>query len=268
MSASAALPQPPSREVFASLGRLRLARFDALSLRWAALRSADSALAVIRRGALRGFTHPSWGQYRKEIKLHLAAMNDDHCFGVPVYAWAELQEPQITKGLVHFLADGSFAERAARSLALLKAVNRTTEPGAKVLTLNVCEVSRMRVYAEGPASRRQRIDIVVIVQSNDGKRFGAIIEAKVGHHVTDGQLATYQLAASKPPYLLAPENTSFVVIAPSRSTGTVRQLRRNPAWRFLAWRSFIPSLCKELAKLNCDNEDFRRFRRTVWQRAA
>lgn len=250
------------------MAALQSAPYDPLSLRWAALRSADSALRTIRQGALSDISCPSWEESRSYLTDHLSAIGPGHCFGVEPHNWAELQEPQITKGLVYFLTSGSLLENTARSLALLRAVHRADCGETKLSELGLSDVNRVRVFAEGKAGERQRIDIVVIVQTTTSARYGAVIEAKIGHHVTDRQLATYLLAAGKIPYSLTLEHTSFVVVAPSLTSVTVRQLRRNPAWQFMPWRVFIRSLSTEVAELNCDNDDFRRFRRTVWKCAA
>ena len=50
------------------------------------------------------------------------------------------------------------------------------------------EMSEAMVSAEAPASGNKRIDLLIEWQDSSGQHYAAAIEAKLGHHITSGQL--------------------------------------------------------------------------------
>lgn len=238
--------------------------FNAAALQWHGLRTAHAALKAVRAQQLTGLGADEWNASRHALSSFFGA-SDGHCFAIEPHSWIDLLEPQITRGLAHFLNDGGSRIRSRRILALLQAVQPTSAPP---LGIAFDEIVDARAIAEAHCGHGRRIDVIAWVELSDGRRIGTVIEAKVGHHVTEGQLATYETAAAKPPYSLDAQATRFVVVAPSLTYATVKQLRRDPRWEFIAWRVLLTRLGSALARCECDHDDFVRFRRTVWSCAA
>lgn len=238
--------------------------FDVVALKWHGLRTAHAALKAVRAQQLMGLGANDWAAGRRALNA-FAGPSPGHCFAVEPHLWIDLHEPQITKGLAHFLNAGTSQIRTRRILALLQAVQPTSAPA---LDIDLDDVVNARAIYEAQCGQGRRIDVIAWVQLSDGRRIGTVIEAKVGHYVTSGQLSSYEAAAAKPPYNLDPRAVRFVIVAPSLTNATQKQLWRNPRWQFIAWRVLLNRLGSALAKSECDNDDFLRFRRTVWNCAA
>lgn len=202
------------------------------------------------------------------LDAHLGPQAARRCFDAEPHTWVDLLEPQITKGLARLLSAGGSKLRAARTLALLKTLSPRGPAPSAVHDISLEQISRACVIAEALCANGRRIDVIAWIQTFNGKRFGAVIEAKVGHHLTKGQLKCYEKAAKEKPYRLNPANTSFVIVGPSLTKKTAEQLRPPSCWSFLPWRLFLVRLTSELKIAECDNHDFMRFCRTVWSRAA
>ncbi|MCA1649326.1 MAG: PD-(D/E)XK nuclease family protein [Acidobacteria bacterium] len=198
---------------------------------------------------------------------HLGGRDAAICFDQLPHAWAELLEPQITKAFAHFLSAGGNAQRAARILAFLKAtVGPALLPALQ--QMSVKDIRSAASQAEATSGDRRRIDLIAWLERRDGQRLGAVIEAKVGHHITEGQLRSYEGPARQDPYRLEPKHTAFLVVAPALTRPLARQLRGHPNWLFLPWRVLIMRLDSEMTAAGCDDDDFVRFRRTLWNHAA
>lgn len=253
-----------SSNAWRALKSLRPSPFNAPALEWHGLRTAHAALQAVRAQQLAGLGTDDWNASRHALSSFLGP-SDGHCFAVEPHSWIDLLEPQITKGLAHFLNTGGHRIRIRRVLALLQAVQPTS---ADPLDIAFDEIVDARAIAEAQCGRGRRIDVIAWVELSDGRRIGTVIEAKIGHHVTEGQLSSYEAAAAKPPYSLDMQATRFAVLAPSLTHATVKQLRRDPRWEFIAWRALLKRLGSALARSECDHDDFVRFRRTVWSCAA
>lgn len=238
-------------------------QFDAPALEWQGVRVAHSALQAVRAQHLSGLYVHDWAAGEAALDAFIGSSNG-HCFSAEPHAWLDLLEPQITKGLAHFLNAGGHGVRSRRILALLQAVRAT--PSAQV-DIAPEDVVGACAIAEAQCGAKRRIDLVAWVHLTDGRRFGTVIEAKVGHEITRGQLACYETAADKK-YLLKPEGTTFIVVAPALTEKIVKQLQRRPAWTFMSWRALLTRLGGVLAAGECDLDDFVRFRHTVWSAAA
>lgn len=173
-----------------------------------------------------------------------------HCFGVIPYRWARFHEPQITRGLEHFVEACPTSIRAARALAILKSVEAASP------SIESSAIEHAEAQAEGG-----RMDLTIVAKLRDGTSIGTVVEAKFGHHLTTGQLPTYKLRSAK----LADQLTR-VVIAPHLSRALKTGLRRNRTWGFFTWSDFLQRLERHLPE-TADDLDFRRFRRTIWLQA-
>lgn len=266
---SAVAPAP-----WRALDSLELPPFDAAPLRWHGIRTAHAALKAVRAGDLSGLSAGDWPTPQQALHAFLGAA-DGHCFSVEPHAWVDLHEPQITKGLAHFLNAGSHSVRTRRILALLQAVQPSN---SLPVDFTPEDVVGARAISEAHCGAMRRfIDVIAWVQLRDGRRIGTVIEAKLGHEITDGQLSSYEAAAAKPPYSLDANAARFVIVAPSLTDSILGELRQHPhrmwptqtqGWKFIAWRVLLTRLGSALAKSECDDDDFVRFRRTVWRCAA
>ena len=234
--------------------------YDALP--WLSERLAHVALRATRRGDLNGIPLAPWTTSRGAITALLGASGNQQCFEQTPHPWAELLEPQITRGLASFLSAGNFYQRAARTLSFIEAV-AGPRLRATIESIRLGDVASVAAIPEAASGDGRRIDLITWLQFRDGRRLGAVVEAKVGHHVTEGQLASYE-AAARDQYQLRPELTAFVVVAPALTRALAKQMRRHGNWSLLPWRVLLLRLSATLADHQCDEDDFIRFRRTLW----
>ena len=108
-----------------------------------------------------------------------------------------------------------------------------------------------------------------------GRKRGAVIEAKFEARVNPGTLPAYRTCLrriEKDYRREVPSNQQerplLFLVSPLRDAGITRALRRNWSqdWRWMSWRSLLLAYDRSL---NPDHDDdaFRQFRRTLWDRA-
>ena len=218
------------------------------------------------------FEHlPSWD-------CTLPALN--HVFGIDLHhhflhaaplEWlqeARLTEPQITRGFAHCLNAGGRATRTGRIRALLRALG--SDPGDADSGLR-----EARVRPEAPANRK-RIDLLIEWSDASRRKRGAVIEAKFEAPVTPGTLPGYRrhlLERIESDYRReVPANEQerplLFLVSPLREAGITRALgrQRSRDWRWMSWRSLLLAYDQVLDP-DHDDDAFRRFRRTLWDRA-
>lgn len=196
------------------------------------------------------------------MEAHYGLDQPGHCLGYEPYEWADLLEPQVTKGLAYFLMSGSHAMRIANIRALLVALT----PSGKREPPPLSQLRSGQAIAEADAGAGRRIDLIAWVTARDGVRHGAVVEAKLGHHLTTNQLNVYKAAATQTPFRLDGD-IRFAVVAPQFTRATAKELRENPSWSFLSWDRLIVRLEGALASGGLADAEYARFRRTVWRRA-
>ena len=144
--------------------------------------------AAIRNDVLSFPAPPDWSPESSDIMRHVfGVVREHHLFCAEPISWTKFTEPQFTKGFAHFLCVPEQAMRIGRIRALLKALEVETEMEidlGKKMT-NVC------VTAEKAITDGNRIDLL-IVWEHSSNRFAVVIEAKLGHHITRGQLPAYR----------------------------------------------------------------------------
>ena len=199
-------------------------------------KSSGVVLAVIRRNALPLVEAPDWPQGVSAIEWIFGLERRPHLFRAEPIAWAKFTEPQFTKGLAHFLNAAEPAARIGRVRALLT--------------------------AEAPTSRNKRIDLLIEWKDSKGRRWAAAVEAKLGHHVTSGQLPAYRSHLRR----IAKERRLLVVVSPRRTHDTDGALQRNRDWRWIAWRGLLIAHERALP-VGCDDDAYLQFRRTLWDQA-
>lgn len=212
---------------------------------------SDAVAVVIRRNALRFAVAPDWSSGVEALESVFALKRLPHLFRAePSVSWAKFTEPQLTKGFARFLDDPEPITRIERVRALLKAL------GAAELGDDMTQVT---VTAEAPASGNRRIDLLIEWRDSSDRRYAAAIEAKLGHHVTSGQLPAYRDRLRK----IAKRRRLLVVVAPGLTGRTERSLRRNRDWRWTAWRDLLIAYERALPA-DFDDAEYLRFRRTLW----
>ena len=214
--------------------------------------------AVIRNDALSFPAPPDWSSGPSAIIRRVFGVDrEHHLFCAEPIAWTHFTEPQLTKGFAHFLYVPEQAVRIERTRALLKALGVET---AKMVDLGK-EMTKIEVTAEEPVSGKKRIDLL-IVWGHSSNRFAVVIEAKLGHHITAGQLPAYRDHLEKE-MGIKEEHRCLFVVSPRDAEKDRKILQRNPEWRWKGWRDLLiaheRALCDEY-----DDPAYSRFRKTLW----
>ncbi|USU13886.1 hypothetical protein NF701_08730 [Sphingomonadaceae bacterium OTU29THOMA1] len=190
------------------------------------------------------------------ISDHFGLPSGHHCFNVQPWGWLRLSETLATKGLQHFL---NFSDERIRSF--LQALVPTIDwPAA---------LERLSIKAETRAGRG-RIDLLISGQSQ-GRTWGVVIEAKFEHSLKRNPLGDYRRHGTKLKMALATDGSgeptgALIVVGKRLCRQTRKKISRNGQWRFVHWHEVLRRFDATLDEPTID-EDFRRFRRTLWERA-
>jgi len=214
-----------------------------------AARDALGASAAIERGV------GDRNAQVRAISRHFGLSNEQHSLHVEPLGWLRLGETMATKGLQHFL---SSSDKCAR--IFLKALAPEVDWPS--------DLARISVEAETRAGRG-RIDLLIHGRSQ-GTTWGAVIEAKFEHSIKGNPLPDYMRQGTKMGMRfvtsIPAERTGALVILGKRACRqTSRRLTRNEHWRFVHWREVLRRFDAALS-VETPDEDFRRFRRTLWER--
>lgn len=190
------------------------------------------------------------------ISDHFGLTGEHHSLHVEPLGWLRLGETQATKGLQHFLARGD-----ARIRLFLQAVAPTIAWPSDLEALSVA--------AETP-SGRGRIDLLIHGHAQD-RIWGAVIEAKFEHCLKGNPLNEYMRYGARLRMALVPDGTgartgALVVLGKKLSRQSRKKMSRNAHWQFVHWREVLRRFDASLTEPTVD-EDFRRFRRTLWERS-
>lgn len=173
------------------------------------------------------------------------------CFGPSRSTGCKFTEPQFTKGFAYFLGVPEREKRIWRTRALLRTL------GAAELGKNMSEVE---VTAEALTSGNKRIDLLIEWKDSSETCYAAAIEAKLGHHVTSGQLPAYRGHLQNVPQ----ERRLLIVISPRyEDVRGALQRQRSREWRWMAWRDLLIAHERALSG-EYDDDTYRQFRRTLW----
>ena len=239
-------------------GREALRRFSGV-LSGALARAVQGRLMRVRQ-------LPAWRQARQAMEDVFGFHHAHHFFHAAPLGWVirvRLREPQVTKAIAYFLHSEDPVTRGGRIRALLAALGSRAED----------VVGKAQARAEASVAGKRSIDL--LVEWQDGRRFdrAAVIEAKFGHDVTKGQLKTYRrhLLRVERQYRRAehvggPEPELLFLVSPSFRKSDARALAKNKYWRWKSWRSLLLAYDRFLDPQH-DDEVFRQFRRTLWDRA-
>ena len=130
------------------------------------------------------------------------------------------------------------------------------------------DLTRFKVEAETRAGRG-RIDLFIVGYSQ-GAKWGAVIEAKFEHSIRGNPLPDYMRHGTKIGMCLSNNNSAertgaLIVLGKRACRQTRKRLARNEHWRFVHWREVLRRFDASLVEKTSD-EDFRQFRRTLWER--
>lgn len=252
----------------ANIVRLRpWARFEESELAYLAEfgeRTRSALVAALRGPLTTYFPPPNGGEDSTAIKQFYGADSDYHCLSVPGHSWLRALERQATEGFAHFLNDRASGHSKERSLAFLHALE---PPRCGWPTT----VDQIKVYAEHRNTRgserggASRVDLMIVAEA-EGRRSGAVIEAKFGHDLSANPLEAYVSGAKQ--LGLTSENCAFLVLAIEKDRSICARLAeaRNRNWSFLSWRRFLLALERNTSP-EIDDGDYRRFRRTIFARS-
>jgi len=208
------------------------------------------------RSGLDAVETASWEANSCNLRSFFRLDDERQCFTEGRTEWTNFLEPQITRGLVHFLNTGPTRLRKARCVAFARAVSACCKPEHRRSFPN--HPRQVRVVAE-----EKRVDI--LVELNDANdRFGVAIEAKFNHRLTKGQLKNAVEHTRERDWDL--DRSCFLVVGPHLDRLDCDIMKRNKAWSSVTWWALLRHLESELA-VEVDCADFRRFRSTIWSQS-
>ena len=209
---------------------------------------------------------PDWRQARQAMEGVFGFHHAHHFFHAAPIGWmsrVRLTEPQVTRAIAYFLESEDPVTRGGRIRAVLTALGSRMEgvPG------------KARARAEAPVTGKRSIDLLLEWQDGLGLDRAAVIEAKFGHKVKKGQLPAYrghllriESQYRRTEHVGEPEPELLFVVSPDYRKSDARALAMNKFWRWKSWRSLLLAYDRCLDPQH-DDEAFRQFRRTLWDRA-
>jgi hypothetical protein len=250
-AAGPTLPPYPASLLAIACGGDHIAALESWGYRIGlAARDALAASGAIERGVGDRASHV------EAISDHFGLAGEHHSLHVEPLRWLRLGETQATKGLQHFLAHDD-----DRIRLFLQALAPTIAWPS--------DLEGLSVGAEIP-SGRGRIDLFIHGKAQ-GRTWGAVVEAKFEHGLKGNPLSEYMRHGAKLKMALAPDAAggrtgALVVLGKKLSRPSRKKMSRNPHWRFVHWREILRRFDASLNEPTVD-EEFRRFRRTLWERS-
>lgn len=223
------------------------------------LRLNGNPAAAVRTG-LPAIPPPVWQQGADALSNLFGLDRPNHCFAAAPHPWARFHEPQITGGFAHFINTRAPRQRLARAVAFVKAA-------AACAGKDVAAIDAFGPIAAYCVAEENRTDILIELRRGED-RLGAVLEAKFGHRLTQGQLPK-ALKHARDIRALSMDQSVLLVVAPDVTVLDGRVLRQNHryGWRATSWWALLDQLERFTAPAD-DCCDYRRFRRTVWHRAS
>ena len=217
------------------------------------------------RGKLLYFEGPSdWTRSRGAMASVFGFDLPHHLFRANPVTWVMMTEPQATKAFAQFLGAGDRTLRSKRIQAFLRALGHSGGEGSE-------DLRAPRATPEASTKSQQRIDLLLEWQDADDLHRGAAIEAKFGHHILSKTLPRYRehLLQIEESYRDKPgrreERPLLFVVSSRLRQHDEKALRKNRDWRWTSWRSLLLAFDRALDEQH-DDDDFRQFRRTLWDR--
>jgi hypothetical protein len=190
-----------------------------------------------------------------------------HFFHYDAVEWGfNFTEPQITKGLTHFLNQS----KLACWHFMLALTNHGNIEGNKFSVDDDNKNSFLEtvtVDAEVQAGKQKRIDILIKWQSAKKECCLAVLECKFGHHITYGQLPNYRKYAKNQ----ASDNHWLFIITQEVDKKSQRFIKNhhNNTWHQVRWGKLLRRWERSLTQDHfIEIHDFSRFRRTLWNKTS
>lgn len=180
------MTEPPDWHVLVGLAPQLRAEFDPECLVEYETRKWSPVLRLLRSDP--SLIQPRTADLKQEVLEGVfGAFEPHHAFNAFTPDWGiKLTEPQATGGLSYLLNRGRPELRAARIRAFLEALEVPDLPDNRAL-------ERAKAFAE-----QDRIDLEIQFPTTDDPMGNSwrivMIEAKFGHHITEGQLSDYYKA--------------------------------------------------------------------------
>jgi hypothetical protein len=234
---------------------------DEGALRLVGMRAVRSLAELLSGNALEAFPMPDWNVDRSSLDAFFGCGTVDHSLSTLSHGWLQPIERQVTEGLAHFLNEGSRSQRHRRALAFLRALD---PPRGRPWPEQIRKVSVIaEQLANGDKSGDARIDLIVVAEDAEGRTVGAVLEVKFEHKLGRNPLTAYETQART--VGLTTRNASFLVVGVRKDRGVRDVLGRNATWRFQSWRRVLLGLDHQMPA-DVDDDDFRRFRSTLFRR--
>lgn len=234
---------------------------DEDALRSVGIRAARSLAGLLDKEVLAAFPAPMWSVEQASLNAFFGCGTVDHSLSTLPHGWLQPLERQVTEGLAHFLNEGSGFQRRQRALAFLRALD---PPVGREWPDQLRHVSVIAEQAaSGDGSGDGRIDLLIAAEDADGRRVGAIVEAKFEYKLGRNPLSVYEVQARS--VGLTQRNASFLVVGVRKDRSVREMLQRGSIWRFQSWRRLLLGLDREMS-VDIDDDDFRRFRSTLFRR--
>lgn len=224
--------------------------------RWSQRLGAGARHAAATLAGKLDVLRASTGDMDVDIRRFMTGGHTPSALDVPPTAWLRVTETQITRPLASFINEGA----PQRALAFLRALPCT---GVELPVSFDSGNASAEVPADGG-----RVDLLVTGRSG-GRTYGAAVEVKIDHSLHN-PLGSYARVAEKEGLAIPGRSKlratgALVVLGRHPSEAIRKRLSRNRGWRFVHWSGFLRRFERELAHAT-DDDDFRAFRRMVWDR--
>lgn len=215
---------------------------------------------ALRKNAFDRIEIAAWSSDATALRSHFR-IRDSHCFNVAPHRWFALSETQVTRGFEHFLTADTPTQRLSRVRSSLRSClpGRDDLLGPEVLLSCPAAVAEARAKVRRTSGNSigadKRIDLIVSLRCGN-QLVGAVIEAKLDHFLKN-PLQTYEAHARRAGFRTG--SAAFLVVG-GRLPAKLRK-----GWAFVSWRTLLLRYEQQLEDSH-DDLDFRRFRRSLWDR--
>lgn len=216
-----------------------------------------------------------WTVQREPIsEFYGDVLDTNHSFCHTPLVPFSFHEPQLTKGLGHFMGEHYKTKHTdATTRLFIESTFRSVPDPDKTMSafLNATTDRSIQidlVTTEEPiddhTQSSRRTDLVIRGTHND-KIWCMIFELKIDHIITNQQLAHYK---SK---LCSQHDSTYLFVITKKVTPTDHIARRkdeNRDWLFLSWRTILRLSDRAVTERDHSDvpDDFHRFRRSLWVR--
>lgn len=211
---------------------------------------SSKILQYVRKVARNTYPVHDWKSHREVLRRVFSLDHSHHLFHASPINWARFTEPQLTKGLGYFLSVRDLRVRHERIKAALLAFGANPSGGFNCAS----------VAAEVETNEKTRIDLLITWKGDDEQTQALVVEAKINHVVTKGQLQSYRRHLKN-----FDKGLSRLVVVSPKPTGPLKiALSQNPEWCWVSWRDFLLRH-ERLFSSWADDPHYVQFRRTLWE---